>query len=179
MIPDAMILVFWMLSFKPTFSLSSLTFIKRLFSSSSLSAVRVVSSAYLRLLIFLLSYHLQSRFITCSSVYGNSSSLSCYTDGTTSPAFPVLLTSSPFFFCNITEDVPTAPSANPPRLRLAPFWPQPCTRSLCELPELFPKPLLSVRCALHIYTRQTSLIINHHILGHFIRFHDNSHWAEG
>jgi len=28
---DAMILVFWMLSFKPTFSLSSFTFIKRLF----------------------------------------------------------------------------------------------------------------------------------------------------
>ena len=47
------ILVFWMLSFKPTFSLSSFTFIKRLFSSSSLSAIRVVSSAYLRLLIFL------------------------------------------------------------------------------------------------------------------------------
>ena len=46
-------LVFWMLSFKPTFSLSSFTFIKRLFSSSSLSAIRVVSSAYLRLLIFL------------------------------------------------------------------------------------------------------------------------------
>ena len=37
---------------KPTFSLSSFTLIKRLFSSSSLSAVRVVSSAYLRLLIF-------------------------------------------------------------------------------------------------------------------------------
>ena len=33
-------------------SLSSLAFIKRLFSSSSLSAIRVVSSAYLRLLIF-------------------------------------------------------------------------------------------------------------------------------
>jgi len=32
---------------------SSFTFIKRLFSSSSLSAVRVVSSAYLRLLILL------------------------------------------------------------------------------------------------------------------------------
>ena len=47
--PDAMILVFWMLSFKPTFSLSSFTSIKRLFSSS-LSAIRVVSSAYLRLL---------------------------------------------------------------------------------------------------------------------------------
>ena len=51
--PDAMILVFWMLSFKSTFSLSSFTFIKRLFSSSSLSALRMVSSAYLRLLIFL------------------------------------------------------------------------------------------------------------------------------
>ena len=42
-----------MLNFKPTFSLSTFTFIKRLFSSSSLSAIRVVSSAYLRLLIFL------------------------------------------------------------------------------------------------------------------------------
>ena len=53
--PDAMILVFWMLSFKPTFSLSYFTFIKRLFSSSLLSAIRVVSSAYLRLFIFLLA----------------------------------------------------------------------------------------------------------------------------
>ena len=52
---DTVILVFWMLSFKPTFSLSSFTFIKRLFSSSSLSAIRVVSSPYLRLLIFLLA----------------------------------------------------------------------------------------------------------------------------
>ena len=50
---DAMILAFWMLSFKPTFSLSSFTFIKRLFSSSLLSAIRMVSCAYLRLLIFL------------------------------------------------------------------------------------------------------------------------------
>ena len=50
---SAMILVFWMLNFKPTFSLSSFTFIKRLFSSSSHSAIRVVSSAHLRLLIFL------------------------------------------------------------------------------------------------------------------------------
>ena len=49
--PDAMIFVFWMLSFKPTFSLSSFTFLKRLLSSSSLSAIRVVSSAYLRLFI--------------------------------------------------------------------------------------------------------------------------------
>ena len=51
--PDAMILVFWILSFKPTFSLSSFTFLKRLFSSYSLSAIRVVSSENLRLLIFL------------------------------------------------------------------------------------------------------------------------------
>ena len=43
------------LSFKPTFSLSSFTFIKRLFTSSSLSSIRVVSSTYLRLLIFFLA----------------------------------------------------------------------------------------------------------------------------
>ena len=44
----------WMLSFKPAFSLSCFTFIKRLFSSSSLSVISVVSSVYLRLLILLL-----------------------------------------------------------------------------------------------------------------------------
>ena len=53
--PDAMIFCFWRLNFKPAFSLSFFTFIKRLFSSSSLSAIRVVSSAYLKLLIFLLA----------------------------------------------------------------------------------------------------------------------------
>ena len=52
---DAVILVFWMLSFKPTFSFSSFTFIRRLSISSLISAIRVVSSAYLRLLIFLLA----------------------------------------------------------------------------------------------------------------------------
>ena len=46
-------LIFLNLSCKPAFSLSSFTFIKRPFSSYSLSAKRVVSSAYLRLLIFL------------------------------------------------------------------------------------------------------------------------------
>ena len=46
-------LSFLNVEFNPTFSLSSFTFIKRLFSSSSLSAVRVVSSAYLRLFTFL------------------------------------------------------------------------------------------------------------------------------
>ena len=53
--PDTTILVFWMLRFKTTFSLASFTFIKRLFSSSSLSAIRVVLSAYLWLLMFLLA----------------------------------------------------------------------------------------------------------------------------
>ena len=36
-----------MLNFKPAFSLSSYTFIKSLFSFSSLSAIRVVSSTYI------------------------------------------------------------------------------------------------------------------------------------
>ena len=48
---DLLIFVFWMLSF----SFPSFTSIERLFSSSSISAMRVVSSAYLRLLIFLLA----------------------------------------------------------------------------------------------------------------------------
>ena len=50
---DAMIFIVWMLSFKPAFSFSSFSFIKRLFSSSSLSAISLVWSAHLRLLIFL------------------------------------------------------------------------------------------------------------------------------
>ena len=50
---DAMILVFLIFNFKLALSLSSFTLIKRLFSSSSLFAIRVVSSAYLRLLMFL------------------------------------------------------------------------------------------------------------------------------
>ena len=49
---DVLILVFLILSFKPAFSLS-FTLSKRLFSSSSLPAIRVVSSAYLRLVVFL------------------------------------------------------------------------------------------------------------------------------
>ena len=53
--PDVMILVFRMLSFKLKFSLSSFTFIKRLFRFSSLFAIKVLSSVYLRLLIFLLT----------------------------------------------------------------------------------------------------------------------------
>ena len=48
-----MILVFLMLNLRSAFSLSSFTLIKRLFNSSSLSAIRVVLSAYLRLLFLL------------------------------------------------------------------------------------------------------------------------------
>ena len=51
--PDATIFVFWMLSFKSAFSLSTFIFIKRFFSFSSFSALRVVSSSYLRFLTFL------------------------------------------------------------------------------------------------------------------------------
>ena len=51
--PDAMILVFWMLSFKPGFLLFTFTLIKSLFSHLQFLPLRVVSSAYLRLLILL------------------------------------------------------------------------------------------------------------------------------
>ena len=46
---DAMILVFLMFSFKSTFSLSSFTFIKRFFSSSTFSAIHFSSVAQLSL----------------------------------------------------------------------------------------------------------------------------------
>ena len=54
--PDAVIFVcsfFLIFNLKPALSLFSFTLIKRLFSSSSLSAIRVVSSIYLKLLMFL------------------------------------------------------------------------------------------------------------------------------
>ena len=56
MLPDAMILVFLVFSLKLVLSLSSFTLNKRLFSSSSLSAIRVVSFTYLRLLMFSPAY---------------------------------------------------------------------------------------------------------------------------
>ena len=69
--PDAMILVCWILSLKPAFSVCSFTLIKRLFSSSSLSAIRVASSAYLRLLIFLPheQYEKAKSFLPKMSIY--------------------------------------------------------------------------------------------------------------
>ena len=65
---DAMIIFFWMLSFKPVFSLSPFTFIKRLFSSSLLSAIKMVSSAYLRLLIFLPAILIPALWVIQSSI---------------------------------------------------------------------------------------------------------------
>ena len=50
---DAVILDFLICSCKPVLSPSSFTLIKRLFSFSLLSAIRVVSSTYLKLLMFL------------------------------------------------------------------------------------------------------------------------------
>ena len=44
--PDAMILVFWMLSFKPTFSLSSFTFLKRLFTFCHKGGVICISEVF-------------------------------------------------------------------------------------------------------------------------------------
>ena len=51
--PDA--IFFLIFSFKLAFSFSYFTLIKRFFSSSVLSVIRMVSSAYLRLLIFFLA----------------------------------------------------------------------------------------------------------------------------
>ena len=53
--PNAMIFSFWMLSFKPTFFTLLFYLHQEALSSSLLSAIRVVVSAYLRLLIFLLT----------------------------------------------------------------------------------------------------------------------------
>ena len=66
---DALILVFWMSSFKPSFSLSSCTFTKRLFSSSSLSNIRVVSSTYMRLLILILAIMWMNQFYDLQIIF--------------------------------------------------------------------------------------------------------------
>ena len=98
---DAMILVFLIFSHKLVLSLSSFTLIKRLFSPSLLSAIRVVLSAYLRLLIFLLlilipAYN-SSRpaFLMMSSVYG-------LTNRMTADSFVVLLSRS-WTSCSIQD----------------------------------------------------------------------------
>ena len=60
---DAMIFIFWTLSFKPAFSLSSFTFMKGSLVLLYFSVIRVMSSSYLRLLIFLLAFLIP----TCAS----------------------------------------------------------------------------------------------------------------
>ena len=67
---DAMILVFWMLSFMPAVSLSSFTFIKRLVSSSSLSLDPSKLLVSYRI-ILLPSNHLCSAYSPHSSIPSN------------------------------------------------------------------------------------------------------------
>ena len=66
--PDAMIFIFLMLSFKPAFSVSSFSFIKKVLM---LSAIRMVSSAYLRLLISLPAILCQESVISLVLSYWN------------------------------------------------------------------------------------------------------------
>ena len=110
-----MILVFLMLSFKPAFSISSFTFIKRLFCSSLLSAIRVVSSVYLRLLI-------GRGFLSLPALWD------CHSEapGSSTPS-PALTPHTPGVFCCIclpavllsTSPVTLLPNPvfTPPRLR--------------------------------------------------------------
>ena len=95
-------LSFQLLSFKPIFSLFSFTFNKRFFSSSLLSTIRVVPSAYLRLLIFLpailipacasssLAFHMMSqarRIATHNPPRGQLRSFCSYSSGLGSLSF--------------------------------------------------------------------------------------------
>ena len=69
-----------MLSFKPSFSLSSFTFIKRFFNSSSFSAISMVPSVYLRFLYsfdVLLSQSETSPSYNCSLFSSNCCFLTC------------------------------------------------------------------------------------------------------
>ena len=68
--PDAIILAFLIFSLKPALSLSSFTLIKRLFSSSSLSAIRMVSSAYWASLVAQLVKNLHAMQETCVRFLG-------------------------------------------------------------------------------------------------------------
>ena len=68
-----MILVFLMLSFRAAFSLSSFTFIKRLPSSLSLSAIGVVLFAYLRFVLLLPNFEP----VNCSLSGSNCCFLTC------------------------------------------------------------------------------------------------------
>ena len=88
-------LSFWMLSFKPTLSPSSSTFIRRLFSSSSLSAIRVSQEAG-QVVCFPL--------FLCIDLWGRLSYLSWLFFGTlhsNGSIFPFLLCFSLLFFSQL------------------------------------------------------------------------------
>ena len=76
--PDTTILAFWMLSFKPAFSLSSFTFIKRLFSSSSLPlCLSIQFSSVTQLCLTLQTHGLQHTRLLCPSPTSRAYSNSC------------------------------------------------------------------------------------------------------
>ena len=128
--PDAMIFVFWMLSFKPTFSLSSFTFIKRLFSSS-LSAIRVMSSAYLRLLIFLPAIlipacFLQAAFSWCTLHVSEISRVTIYSLGALLFLFETGLLFHVQFYCCFLTCIQVSQTDPTPLLKVCDFfWPKP------------------------------------------------------
>ena len=98
--PDSVILLFWVLSFKPAFSLSSFNFIKRLFSFSSVSAFTVVSSAYLRLLIFL-PENLMLACDSSSPVFHSAWKLNKQDDNIQPCCTPFLILNQPFVPCPV------------------------------------------------------------------------------
>ena len=100
------------LSFKPSFSLSTFAIIKRLFSSSLLSAIKMVSSAYLRLLIFLqavwfqLEVHPAWHFAWYTLHINKISRVTIYTLDILLSQFWISLL-VPVWFCLLLPDLPT------------------------------------------------------------------------
>ena len=118
---------------------SSFALIKRLFSSSSLSAIKVVSSAYLRLLIFLLDSSSSPKrppleFYTLVCVISQTYSFFKYQISISKPCRPIFLpllalchfisdthfgkTAHLCLFCQVTKSHPVSLSREPPRATL-------------------------------------------------------------
>ena len=75
---DAMILVFWMLNFRPALSLSSFTFIKMLFSSSSLLPqgwchLHICSLPHSIVFLYFFAWSLRKAFLSLLAILWNSS----------------------------------------------------------------------------------------------------------
>ena len=76
---DAMILVFWMLNFRPAFSLSSFTFIKMLFSSSSSLLpqgwchLHICSLPHSIVFLYFFAWSLRKAFLSLLAILWNSS----------------------------------------------------------------------------------------------------------